>query len=223
MPIYKKVNKDFFKTWSHDMAYVLGFFAADGYITENKRGALFWSIEITDKKLLISIRESIGSDHTISSRKRSIASKVSYRLQIGSKEMVEDLYRLGFTSKKAFVLSIPDMQDKFIADFIRGYFDGDGNVWVGYVHKERKTSLYIIQVAFTSASEKFLISLQEILQKKGLIGGSLHTKKVKNYSRLSFVGKDSLKIYKIMYNRDTPLQLFRKKVVFERFIQNMRS
>lgn len=223
MPVYKKINKDFFKVWSHDMAYVLGFFAADGYITHNKRGASFWSIEITDKKLLMSIRHAVESDHTISMRKRSDTSKISYRLQIGNKEMVNDLSFLGFNSRKAFNLSTPDIPEKYISDFIRGYFDGDGNVWVGYVHKERKTSLYVIQVTFTSVSKEFLISLQKSLQKMGVVGGSVRTKKDKNYSRLSFVGKDSLKIFKIMYNRETPLVLLRKKVVFERFIRKMQS
>lgn len=44
MPVYKRVNKDFFKKWSNEMAYVLGFFAADGNMIVNKRGGQFWSI-----------------------------------------------------------------------------------------------------------------------------------------------------------------------------------
>jgi len=52
VPVYKSVNKDFFKIWTREMAYVLGFFSADGYITINKRGGQFWCIQITDKKLL---------------------------------------------------------------------------------------------------------------------------------------------------------------------------
>jgi intein/homing endonuclease len=222
MPIYKKINKDFFKKWSRDMAYVLGFFAADGNISHNNRGASFLSIEITDKKLLYSIRKAMSSDHTISVRNRGGLNKDSYRLQIGSKEMVEDLAALGFKSRKAYALSVPDMPKKYRADFIRGYFDGDGNVWTGYVHKERKTALFVIQVLFTSASREFLFSLQSLLHEEGLVGGSLTTHAVKKYSRLSFVGSDSLKIFKIMYNTETPLYLKRKKDVFERFISNMR-
>jgi hypothetical protein len=80
MPIYKKVNKSFFKKWSHDMAYVLGFFAADGYITHNKRGASFWSIQIVDKKLLYEIRKVTGSEHAISERIRGGNESTMYRL-----------------------------------------------------------------------------------------------------------------------------------------------
>jgi len=41
MPIYKTKNENFFKKWTPEMAYVLGFFAADGSMVKNKRGACF--------------------------------------------------------------------------------------------------------------------------------------------------------------------------------------
>ena len=56
MPIYKKVNKNFFKKWSSEMAYVLGFFMADGSIDVNPRGSQYFSIQICDKELLEEIR-----------------------------------------------------------------------------------------------------------------------------------------------------------------------
>jgi hypothetical protein len=52
MPIHKMVNKDFFKTWTSDMAYVLGFFAADGNMSKNKRGGCYIDFGITDFELL---------------------------------------------------------------------------------------------------------------------------------------------------------------------------
>src|SRR3989338_3517821 len=60
MPMYRKINKNFFKKWTHNMAYVLGFFSAYGYITVNKRGGQFWCIQITDTKLLESIKNVVG-------------------------------------------------------------------------------------------------------------------------------------------------------------------
>jgi intein-encoded DNA endonuclease-like protein len=223
MPIYKKINKDFFKVWSHDMAYVLGFFAADGYITHNKRGALFWGIQITDKELLFIMRDILGSDHTINIRIRSGNENTLYRLQIGSKEMVEDLAQLGFFARKTNNIQIPVMHKKYLPDFIRGYFDGDGNVWSGYMNKNREKWTKTILVAFTSNSEDFLVSLHDHLKSNGIKGGSVRMIKNKKSYRLTLSTTDSLKIFKIMYTRDTPLQLLRKKVVFERFIENMRS
>ena len=63
MPVFKSVNKDFFKTWSPNMAYILGFFAADGYITVNRRGGQFWCIQINDKELLEEIKRGRERSH----------------------------------------------------------------------------------------------------------------------------------------------------------------
>jgi len=39
MPIPKTKNEDFFKNWTQEMAYVLGFFTADGNMIKNNKGA----------------------------------------------------------------------------------------------------------------------------------------------------------------------------------------
>ena len=115
MPVYKSVNKDFFKIWTREMAYVLGFFSADGYITINKRGGQFWCIQITDKKLLERIKKAIKSEHKISARPRSRNESALYRLQIGSIEMCNDLRKLGFSERKTKSLAVPNVPDKYFA------------------------------------------------------------------------------------------------------------
>ena len=178
------------------MAYVLGFFAADGNMIKTKRKTHFIAIQLTDKEIVYAIRKTMNADHTISRRTRSSSERDIYRLQIGSKEMYEDLLKLGFSQNKTKRLLVPDMPKKYFFDFVRGYFDGDGNVWVGEVHKERKTRTLVIQIAFTSVSKDFLISLKNKLHEHGVIGGSIYSHKTKNYSRLAFVNSDALKISK---------------------------
>ncbi|MEI6191192.1 MAG: LAGLIDADG family homing endonuclease [bacterium] len=220
MPIYKKVNKDFFKKWTSEMAYVLGFFAADGYITVNKRGASFWSIQITDKDLLYKIRDCIESEHKISERVGKGNEKNLYRLQIGSYEMCADLNKLGYRQNKTKSLFLPNVPDKYFSHFVRGYFDGDGNVWMGYLHKNRPKPDLVIFTAFTSCSLDFLLALKDRLNVVGLIGGSV-IKNKQNYCRLSFSTKNTLKLFKFMYNsidlKKDGLFLKRKLAVFERF------
>ena len=70
MPILKTKNENFFKKWSPEIAYVLGFFAADGNMTKNKRGAHFIEFQITDQDLLIKIKKLLGSNHKIGIRKK---------------------------------------------------------------------------------------------------------------------------------------------------------
>ncbi|MFA5877400.1 MAG: LAGLIDADG family homing endonuclease, partial [Candidatus Paceibacterota bacterium] len=221
MPVYKKVDKNFFKKWSAEMAYVLGFFAADGYITLNKRGANFWCIQITDKALLQSIKKAVQAEHKISVRARVANQKPLYRLQIGSKEMCNDLRLLGFAERKTNNMTIPHIPAHFFSHFVRGYFDGDGNVWSGHVHKDRKKPSRMLMTMFTSGSARFLQELHGRLRLSVVQGGYIYTAK-QGYSRLQFATGDSLKLYDFMYNQQDPLPrglfLKRKKKVFEKYV-----
>lgn len=219
MPVFKSVNRDFFKKWSSEMAYVLGFFAADGYITVNRRGGQFLGIQITDKNLLISIKKEMGSEHKIGKRDRGGNKQPTYRLQVGSIEMCDDLRGLGFCEKKVKRLKMPNIPKKYFSDFVRGYFDGDGNVWVGFVNKKRTNPVLTIVTMFTSCSTEFLHSLWRKLREEGLSGGSIYNAKG-NYSRLQFGARDSLKLQEFMYNQNClkkRLFLERKKKVFKRY------
>ncbi len=203
------------------MAYVLGFFAADGYITVNKRGGQFWCIQITDKNLLENIKKIVGAEHKICVRPRTGNENAQYRLQIGSIEMCDDLRKLGFNERKTKNLAIPRVPRKYMGHFIRGYFDGDGNVWAGYIHKKRRVQTMSCLCAFTSCSLNFLKQLRAELLSFGLKSGSLYQPKP-NCFRLQFSTLDSLKLYDFMYTgiaRGNQLCLRRKRVVFEKFIR----
>ena len=217
---YKKVNKNFFKKWSFEMAYVLGFFAADGYITVNRRGGQFWCFDIGDEKLIKQIRKTIKSTHKISTRKRSDGKYTTYRLQIGSSEMCDDLRRLGFSECKTNNLAIPYIPKKYFSDFVRGYFDGDGHVWVAYINKNRKKQTLVINTGFTSCSLKFLEALNDRLEVFNSGKGTIRQGNGNSY-RLNFNITGSLNLYKFMYNGmdESDLFLSRKKVVFEKFIK----
>lgn len=220
MPIPKRVNKDFFKQWTPEMAYVLGFFAADGYLTLTKRGTDYWNIQITDRDILEKIKLCIQAEHKISVRLRTGNESTLYRLQIGSKEMCTDLYKLGMTERKTKSMSLPHVPDEYLPDFVRGYFDGDGNIWSGTIHKNRITQHFALLLAFTSSSREFLMALRSRLRAKEIIGGSLYEPKQGCY-RLQYSTQNALKLYSFMYNQAGSNGLFleRKRIVFEKFTQ----
>ncbi len=196
------------------MAYIFGFLIADGNLIHTKRDTWFWSLQINDKDILEKIKTAVSSTHVISKRKRSGKWKTSYRLQIGSKEMCEDLLRLGMTERKSKTVLLPKIPDKFLSNFIRGYFDGDGGVWAGCKNKGRT---FTLSAYFTSGSEKFLATLKDRLMRMGIAGGSLIKKK--GGFDLKYSTGDSLILYKIMYNSRCSLFLERKKEKFEKYIK----
>lgn len=152
--MYRTKNENFFKEWNREMAYVLGFFAADGSMYRTKRGTHFIEFQITDRNLLYEIRKILGSNHKISIRNRGEGYKTIYRLQIGSKGIFNDLSAHGFTQNKSKIMRLPALlPQKYLAHFIRGYFDGDGNVHFGiYMRKVRKTQTQSFTTRFTSGS-----------------------------------------------------------------------
>lgn len=199
------------------MAYVTGFICADGNLVKTNRGTFFVSFYSVDRLLLVEIRGALQSTHKISLRQVKRGSY--YRLQIGSKQLFEDLVKLGITPNKARRMKLPNIPKEHIGDFVRGYFDGDGNVWSGRVNIHRKNPTKVITTAFTSASISFLRRLKSTLTEMGLSGGSIYKIPNKNCSRLQYSTLDTLKLYEIMYNRVRSLYLPRKKVIFEKFIK----
>ena len=220
MPIHKTNNENFFKTWTCDMAYVLGFFAADGSMYRTRRGGYYIEFQITDGDLLEKIRTLFCSDNKITVRDRGLNCKPIYRLQIGCKSMFEDLEGIGFMQNKTHVLAMPRIPRIFFSHFVRGYFDGDGNVWKGTIHKfDRRHSSQALKICFTSGSERFLYSLQKQLRIFiGTDGGSLYYSRA---FRLQYARFDSLKIYQFMYRDKGDMYLPRKKKAFDSFVENL--
>ncbi len=172
------------------MAYVLGFFAADGTMILNNRGAHFIEFHITDRSLLYSIRHVAGSNHKIAVRNRNEKWKRGYRLQIGSKNWFQDLQKLGFTPNKSNSMKFPVIPDAFFGAFLRGYFDGDGCVYFKkHTVKDRKKPKWIFSTRFTSGSKGFLASLLRRLRLRELNGGFI-VDKVRGYE-LVFSHHDS--------------------------------
>lgn len=204
------------------MAYVLGFFAADGCMLKNERGGRFVEFHITDKDILEKIKKLLGSENKISVRDRNVKRKKVYRLQLGSKTMFEDLLLLGMTPRKSKTLKLPSVPQKYFKDFVRGYFDGDGNVYANeYQRKGRKKKSRTLLAGFVCGSKVFLEGLKKYLADfAGLRGGTLH--EIAGCYRLYYSVKDSCKLYGFMYNTKSDLFLSRKKEIFEKYFKKQK-
>jgi len=203
------------------MAYVLGFFTADGNMLKNKRGAHFIEFASTDMDLLQRIHKLICPDHKISIRAKNKNRKPAYRIQIGSKTMYCNLMKLGLEERKSKTIEFPFVPKKYLAHFVRGYFDGDGNVTVGiYKRKNRNNKLHkTILSGFICGSRKFLEDLYKKLKKFAKLSGGTFYYHSASY-RLMFSVNDSLNLYNFMYkNVENNLFLSRKKEKFEKYFK----
>ena len=202
------------------MAYVLGFFTADGNLTLGNRGNHFIEFTSCDKEIMEKIREVMGCTHKISSRERNKKWKTSYRIQIGSKIIFNDLIKLGLTPNKSLTLKLPKIPKNYLPHFLRGYFDGDGSITVGYFKKRgRKSKSLVVMTRFTCGSKAFLLPLKEqinkLLSTKGSIlhyAGAWH---------LVYGKKDSQKLFSFMYSKsgkDNLIYLDRKYKIYQRAV-----
>lgn len=212
MGIRYSVNADFFKKWSQEMAYTLGYLYADGSLEDASyiRGK-YIRVSSAERENIEKIRTWLGSKHTIVSQKSSYKNgKIGYLLRIGSHTMYDDLTRYGLHPNKSLSIRFPTIPKKYIGHFIRGYFDGDGCVRLatsrGVFNK--------LSSVFTCGSRKFLEELADIMCTH--FGVRQHN--VYNGHRsymLSYSTGDSIKLFKVMYsNAKYPIYLKRK---FDRY------
>jgi intein/homing endonuclease len=194
------LNVDFFKRWSPETAYVLGYFAADGAMYINSGGSRYISFTSTDYELLEKVKRLLNSKHNITLRKKYNQDyKDAFLLQIGCKEMYEDLINLGFTPNKESRLKLPKIPKQYLRHFIRGYFDGDGGVLYGYFHRKdrnNKKAPYFL-TCFAYANLEFLQELSKSLTRDvGMRPGYLD----KKGNHLCYSKNDSIKLFHYMYD-----------------------
>jgi hypothetical protein len=121
---------EFFRVWSAEMAYILGYWWADGCMRVKKNtGAHEIEIASNDVDHLRAMAKVIGGNHWF--RKVSSACE-TYSLTFCSKDMYNDLLALGGTPRKSRTIGFPEMPTELVPHFVRGVIDGDGTLsWNG--------------------------------------------------------------------------------------------
>ncbi len=203
-----KLNELFFSTWSPEMAYVLGFWYADGYMRHEKSYRI--SFSSNDLEILEKIRTVVGSDCPI----YKIKTDDAYSIVFHSKLLYETLESLGGMRRKSKFIRFPEIPKEYIRDFIRGYFDGDGSVhFVQYIRTKDKRLTIELRTNFTSGSRKFLEDLMEMLHQEI----DLPMKQICAFNagrslKLGYGMRDSDALLRYMYYKNFPIALERKAV-----------
>lgn len=180
-------------------AYFLGFLYTDGSVS-SKNSTISLDLNKKDSHILHAFAKEIyKSEYKIGVRH----SENSEQLRIYSAKMKSDLAKLGCTPRKTFTIRIPKLRKDLMPHFIRGVFDGDGNI---YVSKSGRNSVSII------GNNDFVNDIRTFLIKELSIGcGYLFITKQNDQISTCQWGakKDIAKIIKYMYH-DSFFRLERK-------------
>lgn len=199
------------------MSYVLGYFVADGCICVDKtrkNRPFTFNITSVDKEHLDKIKNVLGSEHKIS-KKPGMKGMFAYQIQFRNQILTKDLMNLGIMPRKTYNLSEVKVPDDYFADFVRGFFDGDGSVYIYNVNNTPQ-----IKVGFVAASLSFITDFNEHLCRLlDITSKAIHKTLDKRRSQAlystSLYISDCEKLYNFMYGNDPELYLERKLKVFD--------
>lgn len=117
-------------------------------------------------------KQIMASEHKITASKHQ---KGLYQFCFSRSELLMDLHNLGLFPKKSLCIKFPNVPDVFLADFVRGIFDGDGSVFF-----EKRNKNCPVVSKFCSGSKDFIIKLEASLQKLGLPRRNIYEQNTKN-------------------------------------------
>lgn len=196
------VDHDYFKTMDATRAYIIGFIAADGNIY-TKRSRLTITQHGNDRYLLEQIKSELKSERPIFERENGI-----HDIVITSREIVQDLLKIGLTDKKSLTLGRLNIPEEYMSHFVRGYFDGDGCAC--YFHEKQNMEKPKLSISILG-TEVFLKWIREAGNKQaGLPMNSVFKRKGKNIYQLSYNDGTALKFKEWVY-KSSQIQLNRKR------------
>ena len=147
-----------------------------------------------------------------------------YKLALNSDKLVSDIEKLGVIERKTLTLTFPNIREDLIPHFIRGYFDGDGSV---FLHKDsRKEYSYNEYLGINICGTKeFLVTLTKHLPflEEGQCIYKEERKETNCWNLKMASNIRSLELYHYMYKDCNDLYLSRKREKFENFIKDKGS
>jgi len=184
-------NAAFFDVWSPEMAWVLGFFIADGCLYFKNKKPTF-EVGSTDMDVILKIQKLMETDYQITT-KITIRNGKRYKdfFQLGIYNCPEyqmALKKLGIGPRKSLTIKCPEIPSKFFMHFLRGYLDGDGTV-------SGKS------ISFCSGSKNFLEEIAIRIDKriKRLCGPWFSS----NVYAISYGNKTAYRLGQLIYHNST--------------------
>jgi hypothetical protein len=211
------VNEEFFESLNRTSAYVFGFWMADGTMHHDRHYKISFSSKDLDH--LEKVKKAISASIEIYHEKRGGFYTNCYELYVYSKKMFMDVINLGGQTRKSNFLTFPRLPKELLADFMRGYFDGDGSVhYVKYSSTKNNRHYNHIEMRsnFTCGSKKFLLATMNILRDRLGLAKKVIGQYGPHQFKLGYGQKDTYKLLNFMYYPNHNISLERKRVYLDK-------
>jgi hypothetical protein len=190
---------------TEEKAYWLGFFYADAYNKE-KTGQLIIELQERDRSHLLKCAKFFGQPREPFKQPKNKGKYTAYRLELNSRYLSNSLKSKGCHGAKSFNIVFPPWLDYSLNHhFIRGYFDGDGCI---YVHQDQ-LGIEII------STKEMLDHIKQSLEQLKIRPHISHPEKYTNNTyRMDFGGSRQVKRFCDWIYQDAMIYLARKHDLF---------
>jgi len=206
-------DENFFeKIDTEEKAYWLGFLYADGYVRMRKSSSeMRLKLSIKDVDHVKKFNDTVKSNNEIKVKGKYAISSVN------QKKFVKHLVDKGCINKKSLIIKFPYfLEENLKRHFIRGYFDGDGNIKFT-IKKRPSFNMVCGSMCFLESIKK------EISNDCNIRNPKIFLSKNKKYGRVFWNAiPDIITIYFYLY-KNSNIYLNRKKDKFLKIIEYSKT
>lgn len=200
-------RQDLFEHPTREECYLLGLIWSDGCLT----GTGCRKVQFVSTDLELAEHASRISGAPVRTRLRVAPLKTAYVVGIGGRAVMDRVEALGLTRRKSHSASMPAVPH--VADFVRGYFDGDGAVGLYRNPNLRRPEALPRLMSGFIGSHQLMAELQVIMEERA----GITPKKIGASGSvwcLQYNHRDSLRLADYLYAEEGPC-LSRKKAIFD--------
>ncbi len=150
-----KINDNYFSKLNLENSYYLGFIAADGTVRKDNNEIKI-TINNEDEQFLLDMKNKM--DYKGNLHYQNKVNAIEYRFS--SKQIKKDLAKYSIIPRKTYIgITMKDIPDEYKLAFIKGYYDGDGNVSINQNTKQ-------VSIKIVSHTEEILKEFQNTIKQK---------------------------------------------------------
>lgn len=199
--------------WSSDFAYAIGLIVSDGNVARNGRTITFASKDVDQIENFL---KALKISNSIGVVNKGLKNQ-TYRTQISDIYFWSFLKTIGIHPNKSKTIEIIAVPDRFMFDFIRGVFDGDGSFY-SYWDKRWKLS-FMFYISIASASKVFIDWIRSEIEKTLGIKGHLPATSPKGTTwQLKYAKSEARILIGKMYENEQNICLSRKRLKIKKIL-----